>query len=103
MTVAGNGLGGRNQECAMACAKEIQDLKGLAMASIGTDGIDGPTDTAGAIVDGKTISRSEELNLEFDALLAHNDSYRFFAPLKDLVMTGRTNTNVNDIAIVVSV
>ena len=103
VTVTGSGLGGRNQECAMACAKEVQGLKGVAMASIGTDGIDGPTDAAGAIVDGMTISRSEELNLEFDGLLAQNDSYRFFAPLKDLVMTGGTNTNVNDIAIVASV
>lgn len=101
--VTGSGVGGRNQECAMACAKEIQGLEGLAMASIGTDGIDGPTDAAGAITDGTTISRSEELNLEFDALLARNDSYNFFMPLKDLVMTGRTNTNVNDIAVVVSV
>jgi glycerate-2-kinase len=87
----------------MACAKEIQGLKGVAMASIGTDGIDGPTDAAGAIVDGVTISRSEDLGLKFDALLAQNDSHAFFAPLKDLVITGRTNTNVNDIAIVVSV
>lgn len=103
VTVTGSGLGGRNQECVMACAKEIQGLKGVTMTSIGTDGMDGPTDAAGAIADGMTISRSEELGLKFDALLAQNDSYRFFAPLKDLVMTGRTNTNVNDIAIVASV
>jgi glycerate-2-kinase len=102
VTVSGSGLGGRNQECTMACAKEIQGLKGVAMASIGSDGIDGPTDAAGAIADGMTISRSEELTLEFDKLLTQNDSYRFFSPLKDLVMTGRTNTNVNDIAVVVS-
>ena len=103
VTVTGSGRGGRNQECAMACAKEIQGLKCVAMASIGTDGIDGSTDAAGAIIDGMTISRSEQLNLKFDELLAQNDSYRFFGPLKDLVMTGRTNTNVNDIAVVVSV
>jgi glycerate-2-kinase len=102
VTVSGSGLGGRNQECIMACAREIQGLKGVAVASIGSDGIDGPTDAAGAIADGMTISRSEELTLEFDKLLAQNDSYRFFSPLKDLVMTGRTNTNVNDIALVVS-
>ena len=102
VTVAGSGLGGRNQECTMACAKEIQGLKGIAMASIGSDGIDGPTDAAGAIADGMTISRSEKLALNFDELLAQNDSYRFFMPLKDLVMTGRTNTNVNDIEVVVS-
>jgi glycerate-2-kinase len=101
VTVSGSGLGGRNQECVMACARDIHGLKGVAVASIGTDGIDGPTDAAGAIADGTTISRSEELALGYDELLTKNDSYRFFSPLKDLVMTGRTNTNVNDIAVVV--
>ncbi len=101
VTVTGSGRGGRNQECTMACARQIQGLKGIAMASIGSDGIDGPTDAAGAIVDGRTISRSEELALKFDELLAQNDSYRFFLPLKDLVMTGRTSTNVNDVSVVV--
>jgi len=101
VTVTGSGRGGRNQECTMACAEKIQGLKGVAMASIGSDGIDGPTDAAGAIADGMTISRSEELALKFDELLAQNDSYRFFLPLKDLVMTGRTNTNVNDVSVVV--
>ena len=101
VTVTGSGLGGRNQECAMACSLEIQGLKGVAMASIGTDGIDGSTDAAGAIADGTTIFRSVGLNLKFDELLAQNDSYRFFLPLRDLVITGRTSTNVNDIAVVV--
>jgi len=99
--VTGSGLGGRNQECAMACATEIQHLKGVAMASIGTDGIDGPTDAAGAIVDGTTIHRSEALGLKFEEVMANNDSYRFFLPLKDLVITGRTGTNVNDVAVAV--
>ena len=102
VTVTGSGRGGRNQECTMACARQIQGLKGIAMSSIGSDGIDGPTDAAGSIADGMTISRSEELALKYDELLAQNDSYRFFMPLKDLVMTGRTNTNVNDIAVVIS-
>ena len=102
VTVTGSGRGGRNQECTMACAEKIQGLKGIAMASIGSDGIDGPTDAAGAIADGMTISRSEELALKFDELLAQNDSYGFFKPLNDLVMTGRTSTNVNDIALIVS-
>jgi len=102
VTVTGSGRGGRNQECTMACAEKIQGLKGIAMASIGSDGIDGPTDAAGAIADGMTISRSEELALKFDELLAQNDSYRFFKPLNDLVMTGRTSTNVNDVALIVS-
>jgi glycerate 2-kinase len=102
VTVTGSGRGGRNQECTMACAKEIQGLKGVVMGSIGSDGIDGTTDAAGAIADGMTISRSEKLDVKFDELLAQNDSYMFFKPLGDLVMTGRTNTNVNDIQVVVS-
>jgi len=97
--VTGDGLGGRNQECVMGCAKEIQGLRRVAAASIGTDGIDGPTDAAGAIVDGLTLPRSEALGLRFGEILNQNDSYRFFQALKDLVMTGRTNTNVNDIAV----
>jgi glycerate-2-kinase len=101
VTVSGSGRGGRNQECTMACAEKIHGLKGVAMASMGSDGIDGPTDAAGAIADGMTISRAEELALKFDELLAQNDSYGFFLPLKDLVMTGRTNTNVNDVSVVV--
>jgi len=98
--VTGSGLGGRNQECAMECARGIDGIDAAAMASIGTDGIDGPTDAAGAIVDGMTISRSEKLGLNFDEMLTQNDSYRFFQPLKDHVTTGRTNTNVNDIAVI---
>jgi glycerate-2-kinase len=101
VTVTGSGRGGRNQECMMTCAREIRNLRGAAVASIGTDGIDGTTDAAGAVVDGMTLSRSESLNLELDELLVQNDSYRFFQPLKDLVMTGRTNTNVNDVALAV--
>lgn len=102
VTVTGSGRGGRNQECTMTCAEKIQGLKGVAMASIGSDGIDGPTDAAGAIADGMTVSRARQRSLKFDELLAQNDSYEFFKPLKDLVMTGRTNTNVNDIALLVS-
>jgi glycerate-2-kinase len=101
VTVRGDGLGGRNQECAMSCAKEIQGLKGVAVVSAGTDGIDGPTDAAGAVVDGETIGRSEALGLRFEELLASNDSYKFFSPLNDLIVTGRTGTNVNDVAVTV--
>jgi len=101
VTVRGPGIGGRNQECTMACAREINGLNGVAVGSIGTDGVDGPTDAAGAVADGMTISRSEALGLRFDELLAQNNSYRFFEPLKDLPITGRTNTNVNDVTIAV--
>ena len=69
------------------------------MGSIGTDGIDGPTDAAGAIVDGKTMKRAHENNLDYKKALSNNDSYSFFANLRDLVVTGPTGSNVNDIAV----
>ncbi len=66
----------------------------------GTDGNDGPTDAAGAIVDGTTLKRARAFGLDPDAYLADNDAYHFFKPLGDLVMTGPTNTNVNDLMMV---
>jgi glycerate-2-kinase len=77
-------------------------IDGLAIASIGTDGIDGPTDAAGAIADGTTISRAELNGMNASAYLADNNSYGFFSRLEDLIFTGPTGTNVNDIAVVVA-
>jgi glycerate 2-kinase len=101
--VAGNGLGGRNQELALAAALKLKntDKTGVVIASVGTDGIDGPTDAAGAIVDAKTLGRAEELGLEPEKFLADNDSYHFFSKLKDLIFTGQTGTNVNDISLII--
>jgi len=97
--VLGRGKGGRNQELALAVAMEIQGLKGALFLSAGTDGTDGPTDAAGAIADFETISRAKKLGLDPQKFLAENNSYNFFKPLKDLIITGPTGTNVMDIHI----
>lgn len=101
VTVTGKGLGGRNQEIALAAAQKIRDMDGVVVASLSTDGVDGPTDAAGAIVDGKTMSRAENMNMKADQFLAKNDTYHFFSPLDDLIFTGPTGTNVNDISVIV--
>jgi glycerate-2-kinase len=100
VTVTGNGKGGRNSETALAFSMEIMghDIVGLFC---GTDGIDGPTDAAGAICDGKTRERAREINLSARERLAQNDSYTFFEKLGDLIKTGATGTNVMDIGLVI--
>ncbi len=99
VTVLGKGLGGRNQELALAAALQLKGTEGFVFASLSTDGVDGPTDAAGAIIDAVTLKRAEELGLNPERFLRDNDSYRFFSALEDLVFTGRTGTNVNDLAI----
>jgi hydroxypyruvate reductase len=101
VTVRGSGKGGRNQELALGASLTLQGLKGVAMAAIGTDGLDGPTDAAGAIVDGYTIDRARRMGLDPIEFLRNNDSYSFFSALKDLIFTGPTKTNVNDLAVLV--
>jgi len=103
VTVTGDGIGGRNQELALSAALKITGVEGIAVVSVSTDGIDGPTDAAGAIVDGKTVLRSGKLGLDPAEFLRNNDSYSFFSRLNDLVMTGPTGTNVSDITILVKV
>ena len=97
VTLRGTGKGGRNQELALAAAIEIAGMPGVVVLSGGTDGTDGPTDAAGAIADGETAARAANLGLATRALLANNDAYHFFAPLDDLLVTGATGTNVNDV------
>ena len=97
VTLRGNGLGGRNQEFVLAAAMDLAGMDGVAVLSGGTDGTDGPTDAAGAIADGRSTSRAETLGLKAQNFLANNDSYRFFEPLHDLLLTGPTNTNVMDV------
>ena len=99
VTIRGTGLGGRNQEFALAAALDIAGLKNVAILSAGTDGTDGPTDAAGAVVDGSTIARGVAKGLDAAANLANNDSYRFFERLGDLLKTGPTGTNVADVRI----
>ncbi len=100
VTIRGNGLGGRNQEFVLASAIDIQGWKDVVVLSGGTDGTDGPTDAAGAIADGETIRRAQELDLDAVAYLDNNDSYHFFEKLGDLIITGPTNTNVMDLRLI---
>jgi glycerate 2-kinase len=101
--VTGTGRGGRNQEFALAAAAELAGLgPETVLASVGTDGIDGPTDAAGAIVDGGTLDRARRLGLEPADFLRGNDSHAFFEALGDLFVTGRTGTNVGDLQVLLS-
>ncbi len=97
VTVTGRGKGGRCQELALAAVKEIAGLKGTTLAAFGTDGTDGPTDAAGAMVDDSTLFRASQKGLDPDRFLARNDSNRFFKSLVGLIKTGPTGTNVNDL------
>ncbi len=101
VTVTGKGLGGRNQEISLAAALKMGGMDGVVVASLNTDGVDGPTDAAGAIVDGEIMSRAEEMGLNPEEFLAENDSYNFFSKLGDLIFTGPTGTNVNDVSVIV--
>ena len=97
VTVRGQGKGGRNQELALAAALAMQDLPNVLLVSLGTDGTDGPTDAAGAVATGETIARAASLGLDSFAYLEDNDAYTFFDALGDLIRTGPTGTNVNDL------
>jgi glycerate-2-kinase len=101
VTITGKGKGGRNQEIALAASLKMNGMDGVVLASISTDGIDGPTDAAGAIVDGKTLVRAAKKRLTPEEYLAENDSYHFFSKLEDLIFTGPTGTNVNDISVII--
>ena len=101
VTVTGKGKGGRNTEFALVFALEIEGVEGITMLSAGTDGTDGPTDAAGALVNGETIGRAMELGLDPRKYLEDNDSYNFFKEMESLIITGPTGTNVMDIQIVV--
>ncbi len=101
VTVKGSGKGGRNMELALSFAREIKGVDGITMISAGTDGGDGPTDAAGAIVDGKTMQRAEEMGLSAEKYLSNNDSYNFFKQTDELFVTGPTGTNVMDVQIVI--
>jgi len=97
VTLSGGGLGGRNQELALGAAFLLSGLEEVALVTLGTDGEDGPTDAAGAVVTGDTIWRAKEKGLDSLAFLQNNDSYHLFHALGDLVITGPTGTNVNDL------
>jgi hydroxypyruvate reductase len=103
VTVRGRGRGGRNQEFTLAMAGVLGELgENVAAASIGTDGIDGPTDAAGAIVDSTTLQRAHDAGLAADDFLKDNNTYAFFERLDDLIKTGPTATNVGDLQVILA-
>jgi hydroxypyruvate reductase len=97
--VKGNGLGGRNQELALAAAIEIAGLPNVALLSIGSDGTDGPTDAAGGFVDGSTYHDLREKGQSPEAYLTDNDAYHALQAVDCLIKTGPTGTNVNDLVV----
>ncbi|MFC1528539.1 glycerate kinase [Candidatus Latescibacterota bacterium] len=99
VTVRGNGKGGRNQEMALSAAEHLSEVSGVVFLSGGTDGTDGPTDAAGGIVDGNTVSLGNEKKLDVQDYLERNDSYTYLKQVGGLLMTGPTGTNVMDIQI----
>ena len=99
VTVKGNGIGGRNQELTLSVAMMLNSFSNIVFASIGSDGVDGNSSAAGAIVDGETLREAEEAGLSPLAYLENNDSNSFFEKMKRTIKTGPTGTNVNDIAV----
>jgi glycerate 2-kinase len=97
VTIQGDGKGGRNQELALAAVNELRDLQDVMLIALATDGDDGPTDAAGAVVTGESAQWAESLGLSAADYLSRNDSYSFFQALDDLLKTGPTGTNVNDL------
>ncbi len=98
VTLKGSGLGGRNQEMALGAVTDLAGLPTTILVTLASDGGDGPTDAAGAVVTGETLSMANSLNLDPNEFLATNDSYHFFERLDDLIKIGPTQTNVNDLA-----
>jgi hydroxypyruvate reductase len=97
VTIRGEGKGGRNQELALAAVDELAGLQNIIFIALATDGDDGPTDAAGAVVTGETARRAESLGLRAADHLSRNDAYPFFEAIGDLLKTGPTGTNVNDL------
>lgn len=102
VTVQGNGRGGRNQELALAAAIALQDRAGVLLAALGTDGTDGPTDAAGAVVDSGTIERGQTRGLDAADHLRRNDAYSYLQATGDLLVTGPTGTNVADLTLLLA-
>ncbi len=98
--VTGSGLGGRNQEIALAAAEEIAGIDNAAVFSFGSDGTDGPTDAAGGFADGETAASLASQNVRIDEVLRDNDAYHALRKVGGLIVTGPTGTNVNDAAVV---
>jgi len=102
VTVKGDGKGGRNLEFALTAAIEIERMQNIVILSLGTDGMDGQTDAAGAIVDGNTVPKARKKGVNPIDFLKRNDSYNFLKITNDLIITGHTGTNVMDIRIILT-
>jgi hydroxypyruvate reductase len=99
VTLKGNGKGGRNQELALGAVDVLAGLQDVMLISLATDGEDGPTDAAGAVVTGESAQRAKRLGMSAPAFLSRNDAYAFFAALDDLIHIGPSGTNVNDLTL----
>ncbi len=99
VTVQGTGLGGRNQELALGSLKDLANLSRTLLVTLATDGGDGPTDAAGAAVTGESLGRALKSGLDPQKYLSQNDAYHFFECLGDLLISGPTQTNANDLAL----
>lgn len=97
VSLSGDGLGGRNQELALAAALELAGWSDVLLVTLATDGEDGPTDAAGAVVSGDTLARARSLGLDAEDFLRRNDSYHFFKAIADGLLPGPSATNVNDL------
>ena len=102
VTLRGTGHGGRNQEVALAMVHAMAGLERTAVLTFATDGGDGPTDAAGAIVTGETWQRAQQRGCNPTHFLANNDAYTFFDSLGDLIRIGTTQTNVNDLTLIIT-
>ncbi len=102
VTVTGKGMGGRVQECVLAAAQELAGLTNVVVAGFGTDGTDGSTDVAGAMVDGKTVERAKKKKISIQTMLERHDSHTFFNQVGGHIITGPTHTNVNDIYLIIA-
>jgi hydroxypyruvate reductase len=100
--IRGDGTGGRNQELALAAVPELAGMENTLLVSLATDGEDGPSDAAGAVVSGETLGRAEMLGLDVADHLSRNDAYPFFEQLGDLLKIGPSGTNVNDLVFLIS-
>lgn len=102
VTIRGQGKGGRAQEFALSAAMAIEKLPNIWIAGFGTDGTDGPTDAAGAVVDGQTIQQASKMGIDPIKILDSHDSYTLFQKVGGHIITGETGTNVNDLYIVLT-
>lgn len=99
VTISGDGKGGRNQELALSTVNELAELQNVMLISIATDGEDGPTDAAGAVVTDETAFRGEKIQVDAPRFMSRNDAYSYFEKLGDLIQTGPSGTNVNDLVL----